>query len=867
MPSARLKKIGAQPTGRLEKLISPPNRSPDEGLPYWREKAFNTVLLTAIFFGVPAVVSGIGYDIRKGLWGLAAVAISLYLFVIALFVCKRFPYALRAGCGVSIFYVIALMGLYKLGLFSSALIWLFVFPLAACLFLGFWPLVLALALCGLTFLGYDALLVSGAVAVALPPDGNSLHRVLMIEGDFIFLALVVNVVIAYLTNRFRMSLASEQTTREALESEIEKRKQLAAALRESEQKYRTYFESVSDVIYTLDTDLRVTGVSPSALKLADYTEAEVMGKPFHELNVLDPAYLEQALEDCATVLDGGQAASVYEFIMKDGRRRFGQVHGAPLRRDGEIVGIITVGRDITELKAAWDALEQSEARFRETVELLPSVVLEMDLDFRITYTNNRGLDLFGLDQADFDRGINAMAYVHPDDREQIRKAFDKLRATGRIDPAVIRALAGGEAEVTAVVNSAPIYQGEQVTGVRTCLTDITAQRKMEEELFNARQLESLATLAGGIAHDYNNLLAVILGNLSLAQTEAGTSETVGQWLAEAETASLRAKELTARLLTFTPSGAPSPEACEIQSLLTDVVASTLPSDQPIDCTLSSPPDLWPAYIDPEQCRSLFSSVLSNAAEAVAGDGEIRIAAENVNIDSPAEPQLAAGKYLKVAITDNGGGIHPDILIKIFDPYFSTKERGAQKGMGLGLTVAQSIANRHGGRIIVESEPANGTTAMIYLPAFEEEKTEAVETTPAPPASLPAQKRKPRVLVMDDESMIRELLHNLLDRLGYEAESTVEGKEAVNCYREADEKGVPFDLVLLDLTNKIGMDGATAMRQILDINPGAVGIVASGYAHDPILGKPREYGFSGAIGKPYSLHDLKRLLADVLGSKI
>jgi len=719
MPETGFRKRTKGLAAALEQLIRPVNLTENAGLPYWREQILNALLLVGIIIGFFAAAAGVPHSIRKGLWAVAAIDIAVYLLIIGLFLFKRLPYTMRAGSAAAAFYAIGAIMLFSLGTFSSALVWLFVFPVAAGIFLGLRATLFAIALNILTFIVYDIYMGLELLPGQLPQGLNNLQQMLVIQGDFILLAILLNASTVYLVKKLQASLASEKTVRETLEAEVMERKHLEAALRESENKYRTYFESVSDVIYTLDAALRVTGVSPSVLKILGYTEQEIIGKPFHKLNVLDPAYLEKAFENCASVLEGEQSESVYEFIHKDGTRRFGQVSGAPLTQNGEIVGIIAVGRDITELMEAWNALEKSRERFRETVELLPSIVLEMDVEMRVTYTNSLGLETFGLTPEALDNGINALDLVHPEDKPLVQKAFEKLNATGQVDSGAIRILARHGTEAVVQLNSALMYQDKKVIGVRTCLTDITAQRKMEAELFKHKQFEALGTLAGGIAHDFNNLLTVILGNISMVKMESGLKSTAKKYLQAAEDASLHAKTLTGKILTFTKGGDPLRKCWDIETVIRDAAASTLNEHPKTACRFSMPQTLWPAHIDPDQCLTLFSNIFANAVEAVSGIGEIRVAAENRKIDSSSKLRLNAGRYLKVSVMDNGPGIPEDLSMEIFNPYFSTKQKGVQKGMGLGLTIAQSIADKHGGTIHIETGPDRGTTVNIYLPAYDE----------------------------------------------------------------------------------------------------------------------------------------------------
>lgn len=698
----------------LNQLTRPYSVTEDEGIRYWRERILYAILLVAIVAGFFATISGVSYTLREGLWGIAAIDTVAYLLVVGLFIFRRGPFLLRGGCSILIFYLIGLYLFIRLGLLGSGLVWLFMFPVAAAIFFGLRAGLAAIAINVLTLTILDPLLVSERLSWPFPPHTIELQRLLVVEGDFIFLCIIATASIGFVLNRLQASLESEKKVRGTLEAEVAERKNLEAALRESEEKYRTYFESVSDVIFTVDTDFLVTGVSPSVKRQIGYSPEEVIGKPFYELNILAPEYLEKAFSDTLRVFEGNWVETVYEFIAKDGTRKFGEIHGAPLWQGGKVVGSITVGRDITELKQMWDALEQSVNRFKETVELLPSIVLEMDLDMQISYSNSLGFETFGYTQEDIESGLNALDLVHPEDKHKVRNAFEKLKNEAHVEPIAIRLIAKNGTEMTAMVNSTLIYQGDKKTGIRSSVTDITAQRKMEEELFKAKQFESLGTLTGGIAHDFNNLLTAILGNISLAQMHK-PDDKILKLLKEAEIASLQAKELTHRLLTLTKGGEPVKKRCDIER----IVRASVPRGgrQDIKFNFSLPEGLWPGHVDAEQIQQVFENVITNAIEAIKDRGVITISGGNMTINKDSNLAVTPGQYVKITITDTGVGIPETLRPRIFDPYFSTKQLGTQKGMGLGLSLTLSILRKHGGFIIIESKPGEGTTASIYLPAF------------------------------------------------------------------------------------------------------------------------------------------------------
>lgn len=382
------------------------------------------------------------------------------------------------------------------------------------------------------------------------------------------------------------------------------------------------------------------------------------------------------------------------------------------------------------------------------------------------------------------------------------------------------------------------------------------RKKMEEELLRAGKLESIGVLAGGIAHDFNNLLAAILGTVSFAKMLVKADEKVSKLLDDAEKASVRAGELTSQLITFAKGGAPLKRRARIGDLIRNTTRFTL-SGSNVRSEFSIPDDMPLVEADEAQIRQVLHNIVMNAREAMPEGGIVTVSARSVSVGRKNALPLPDGEYLEIAIHDEGVGIAPQHLSKIFDPYFTTKEMGSRKGMGLGLAVSYSIIKNHDGLITVEAQQGVGSTFHIYLPVT--------------PAGREEEKKRPvaavagtgRVLIMDDEESIREMASEMLRHLGYETAVARDGEEAVQLYARARAEGRSFQTVILDLTIPGGMGGKDALQRLKEIDPQVRAIVSSGYADDLILSEFRKEGFQGVIAKPYRMAELGAVVSDVL----
>ena len=393
-------------------------------------------------------------------------------------------------------------------------------------------------------------------------------------------------------------------------------------------------------------------------------------------------------------------------------------------------------------------------------------------------------------------------------------------------------------------------------GAVSAVEDITERKKMEEELVKMQKLKSVGILAGGIAHDFNNSLQGILSMIALAETCANPDDEIYTRLEEAKKVVLQSKNLTQQLLTFSRGGDPVKNTISIPEVISDSADLAL-SRSNVTCELDLPDDLWSVEADKGQISQVIGNLTKNADQAMPGGGTIRIEAENINVNKEITLPLTAGEYVKITIADDGNGISQEHLPKIFDPYFTT----GGDDRGLGLSIVYSIVNKHDGFVTAESKVGIGTTFYIYLPASHKEIT-ARTVLKSTKGKAPI-KGKGRVLLMDDDDVIRRIVAELLKNLKYEVETAEDGAVAIGLYKESIESDKLFDAVIMDLTIPNGMGGKETIEKLLEIDPDVKAIVSSGFSDDPVMSDFRKYGFNDALVKPFQISDLNEKLQSMI----
>ena len=390
--------------------------------------------------------------------------------------------------------------------------------------------------------------------------------------------------------------------------------------------------------------------------------------------------------------------------------------------------------------------------------------------------------------------------------------------------------------------------------------EMTERKQIEEALLRARTLESLGILAGGIAHDFNNLVMIVKGSIGLAIDCLSPSHDACQFLEYAQKSMDQAKELTSQMITFSRGGSPVKKICDVAKIVRDAVQETTKGTV-VRVRFDFPDKSCPAEIDEHQIKQVFYNLTTNAVEAMPNGGTIMVKMEHTEIQADDGLPIQEGSYLRITFDDEGLGIPEDHLTKIFDPYFTTKEMGAQKGMGLGLSVCYSVLMKHGGHIAVKSHLGEGASFILYLPLrylplrVYQMKKKKVKITLPPGTS--------RVLIMDDNYHVRKIERKYLEKLGYEVTDVKDGQEAIDVYKKAFHSGTPFDLVILDLTVPQGWGGQLTLERLLKIDPDISAIIASGYVNDPVIENYGDYGFQGALKKPFKRDEMKKLVEKIL----
>lgn len=625
-----------------------------------------------------------------------------------------------------------------------------------------------------------------------------------------------------------------------------------------EDKFKTLIENVHDLIflYRLIPEPKFEYVSPSSLEISGYSPEEHYNDPdlFFKLVPLDDIPLLEFIKENPMMI---KKPIIMRWKKKDGKVIWTEQRYFNIFNDnGDLIAVEGFVRDITEEKETEFALRESEKKFRELFYHISDMVFL----FKFKKTGKGGILI----------EINdAVCKILEYEREEIFK-MDPLAMFGDTKRNEVEGMTKEllkkkqiifETELTTknkrkipVDVSAHYFRldGEDVT--LAIARDITERKKLEKELLKTQKLESISILAGGIAHDFNNILSAILGNISLAKLKVKGNKELLEILSDSEKASMRAKNLTGQLLTFSQGGAPIKKAAYIDELIKNTTIFALRGSN-VDYKFHFTKELWPVDVDTDQISQVINNMIINARQAMPDGGLVEISAKNINAMNEDDfLPLKDTNYVKLTIKDNGMGIPKENIHRIFDPFFSTKDSGS----GLGLASAYSIIKKHDGYITVESEESSGTTFDIYLPVSKEKNIkDSINNNDK------YLKGKGKILIMDDDEDVRLVAGKLIGQLGYEVDFAIDGKKAIKKYNEAKEAKKPFDLIIMDLTIPGGMGGKEAIERLLKIDPKIKAIVSSGYHNDPIVANYKKHGFKGFINKPYTIEELSLILHNLM----
>jgi PAS domain S-box-containing protein len=514
---------------------------------------------------------------------------------------------------------------------------------------------------------------------------------------------------------------------------------------------------------------------------------------------------------------------------------------------------------LAQARCAEQALAHEKERLAVTLRSIGDGVITTDLDGRIRLLNNVAEALTGWTQAEAANQPLGEVFqtFEADTRAPCDNSIEALTGgdgAGAFRSTILVARSMAERPIEEI--AAPLRDGAGRTiGMVVAFRDITEALRMREERAKADRVASLGLLAGGIAHDFNQILMEVFGNVSMARAGVAHRSPAALALVDAERACLRARQLTWQLLTFSKGGMPTKTLMTIDQAVTGAARDTLRGTS-TTCRLEIAPDLWPVSADEHQIQQVFNNLLLNAHQAMPHGGVIEIRAENiVEREERWEYALrvARGAYVRIVVSDHGIGIPPDQIGRIFDPYFTTK----QKGCGLGLATLHSIVKHHGGFVTVQSTVGQGTSLAVHFPAAVDA---AVQPTTA--AAQPAITSRSRILILENEAAAQAATINMLALLGHDAEVVTSGQQAIEQYRGAMRSGHPYDAVILDLVAG-GAGGAEMIDRLTKIDPHVNAIAATAYACEPLAASFRSHGFKGVINKPFTLQDLRSTIDAVL----
>ena len=631
---------------------------------------------------------------------------------------------------------------------------------------------------------------------------------------------------------------------QAIRRRVAELEQADQALKTSEEKYRQLVDTASDAIYIVSEDGLIIDTNESACAALGWTKKELIGKTISDI---DPNFSVEKFKRFWESI-GFDQQEIFETThqKKNGALLPVEISGKKYKL-ADTTFYYGIARDIAERKQVEQELRESEEKYRALVNGMRDTVWVIDFDGNFVDINSAAVEILGYSReelltmgpVDIDAALDAAAIKQlikemPSDEIQI---FETLHTTkdGRQIPVEIQ---------SCLIK----YQGARM--ILSIARDITDRKQAEAERLKLKKLESVGMLAGGIAHDFNNLLTAVFGNIEMAKMFLSPDQKSYHFLESAGRSMESATNLTKQLLTFAKGGDPIKETLSIGEALIEMAQFSLRgSNVKLHPNIAS--DLWPVEADKGQLSQVISNLVINAQQAMPDGGIITLSAANI--------ETSESRYVQITMQDEGIGIAPQYLDRIFDPYFTSK----QKGSGLGLAITHSIISKHNGTITVDSKLNQGAIFTIRLPAADVAKKAISDNLSSEIDSEPVSAI--HILVLDDEVMIRDVLGAMLGTMGHIVTYAADGQEAIAKYREAYQNGPAYDVVIADLTIAGGMGGQAAAQEMIKINPRAKIIVSSGYTTDPVMANYEAYGFKGVVAKPYHFADLQKVIRQVLNA--
>jgi PAS domain S-box-containing protein len=658
-----------------------------------------------------------------------------------------------------------------------------------------------------------------------------------------------------------------------------------------------------DLIYAKDREGRITYANPSTLAVIGQPLDELLGKLTVEYSPHDEEAANVDANDLKVMASGRSLVADEEYTDSSGQKRLFRSTKTPLRDpEGNVIGLAGISIDVTEERSAMAALRASEERFRTLSETVPAFIFITNDKGEITYTNGAFQNYTGMSDAELS-GMGWARAIHRDDRSIPQAAWDEAAASNKAYAAEYRfrnrdgeyrwfmcratAVRNAEGAIVQWIGTCSDVQDaidarqslqtmnesleakvaerteELEAALETLRLEAIEREKAEAQVRQMQKIESIGQLTGGIAHDFNNMLAVVLGSLEIVKRRIGTDpDKALAGIEHAEEGAKRAAQLTSRLLAFSRQQPLAPEpvnANRLVSGMSQLMRQTIGEQIEIETVLAG--GLWRTHVDASQLENAILNLCVNARDAMPDGGKLTIETHNCHLDeayAAATPDVEAGQYVLVSVTDTGTGMPPEVIERAFDPFYTTKEVG--KGTGLGLSQVFGFVKQSGGHIKIYSEIDEGTTVKLYLPRYFG-KGEAKAEIASGGDSWPTAKVGETVLVVEDDAQVRKVSVQLIRDLGYEVLEATNGAEALKQLEEADR----IDLVFTDIVMP-GMTGRAMADEAIKLRPDLKIVYTTGYTRNAVVHNGKLDPGTEFLAKPYSAQALAAKLRAVLDRK-
>ncbi len=857
----RQRKRGRRFWKNLKDTVAPPEPFHKDELLYWRERILFSILGGGLALSFFVVVPAAIMTFKEGMWALAVFNILVYLGALSLLIFRSIRYEIRASVTSLMTYALGLHIILSFGLLSGGPAWLFLFTVLAAVLLGLRAACAALTINAITLILIGMAIRTGQFGEHYTFVTTS-EKLILAAANYMLLNAVAAISVAVLVRGLRSaaqrekaatdSLKLERTqlieAKEELKSEIDERKQAEELLKVSEQKYRTLVEESFDGIF-IQKGPKIIFANKIIHDMLGYDEGKLLGLD-HWL-VYHPEYQQITRERAQARMQGKTPPSQYEVKLqrKDGSWLYSDISARAISLAGE-PGVQVWVKDITERKQAEEALRESEEKYRLLVENANDAIFILQDDF-VKFHNKKTEDLIGYPGEELCK-IPFTTFYHHEDRDMVlerRRRREKTENPPSTYPVRIIRKSGEQLWIelsTALIK----WQGRPAT--INFFRDVTEQRKLEAQLQRAQKMEAIGTLAGGVAHDLNNVLSGLVSYPELLLMDLPDDSPLKKPILTIQKSGERAAAIVQDLLTLARRGVAVTEIVNLNDIISEYLKSPeyekLKFYHPnIQVETDLETELLNISGSPVHLSKTIMNLVSNAAEAMTHGGSIFISAKNEYVDKPigGYDDVTEGDYVVCSISDTGVGISPDDLERIFEPFYTKKVMG-RSGTGLGMAVVWGTIKDHKGYINVQSKEGKGTTFTLYFPVT---RKEAAGDKPIMSIKTYMGKGE-SILIVDDMEEQREIASGILSKLGYSVTSVSSGEEAVEYMKDKS-----IDILVLDMIMDPGIDGLETYKRILEFHPNQKAIIASGFSETDRVKGAQKLGAGTYVKKPYVLEKI------------